>query len=470
MNMAVDDDLAAMEVMLTFMLNEIAVREMVKLNGTTSRARFVSLIGRLHKKYGQMVAILIDEYDAPIVRHILDPAKADGFRGALATFYGLLKTSVDMIGHVFLTGVSRFTKASIFPELNNLEDLTLDSEFATICGLTETDLEDILADQQDRTLAAMIENGVMPQGSTGADLRQLIKNWYYGYSWDGKTRVYNPWSVFLSLKKAEIASYWYMSGSPTFLIELLRSKKIHYNFSQKSVEFNAEKNAIDSISDLNSAALMFQAGYLTIKERLPGTGIRYNLALPNLEVEAALIPLKFSIEPPRDALLASQMAKLARDRLLNLDARGLEEAFGGYLGAYTFHCHFKYEKHYHVLFEVAMMMAKQPCEPRKPTAYGLMDFQMIGPKGDMYIIELKLLKEPKNKRGEEPTPPDEPNEIAKLRATMSPLARKALNQIGQKYVNDFTDRPIRVIKVALVIARRSFVLAEFEELVSTPRR
>jgi hypothetical protein len=265
MNKAVGDDLADVRQSLSDLLEDMADEEGVELKSAKPATMLSKLIRRLHMRSSQKkVAILIDEYDAPIVKHLKDSAKADKVREALKDFYGVLKTNDEMIGHIFVTGVSRFTKTSIFSELNNLEDITLDQRFSAICGLTEADLDDLLAEHQDRTLATLVENGTMLPNSSVDDLRRLIRDWYDGYSWDGEHRVYNPWSVLKFFNQAKIGSHWYETGSPTFIRELGRSSQFSFDLSKKLPDITESDNAIDNIASINSSVLMFQAGYLTL--------------------------------------------------------------------------------------------------------------------------------------------------------------------------------------------------------------
>jgi hypothetical protein len=146
------------------MVNLAILDDIVLMEDDTPSIMLETLLILLFKKYGQKVAVLIDEYDAPIIEHIHDSAKADEFRIALKRFFGVLKTYGEVIGHIFITGVSRFTKTSIFSELNNLRDITLESEFSSICGLTGTDLEDLLVELGDSTLKTLIGKQRMPHG------------------------------------------------------------------------------------------------------------------------------------------------------------------------------------------------------------------------------------------------------------------------------------------------------------------
>jgi hypothetical protein len=464
MNGVVSKDWANIEIRLSNLLKELAAIEDVKLNKTLPADMFKMLIRRLYFKYNKTkVAILIDEYDAPILRHITNPFIADEIRQELRDFYGVLKTSGRMIGHIFITGVSRFTKASIFSELNNLTDITVDDEFATICGLTEADLVDLLGEYQDQTLAALIKNGTIPPRSTGKKLRKLIDDWYDGYSWDGITKVYNPWSVLSFFAKAKIEEYWYETGSPSFLIELGRSGQVPFDLSKELPIFSQSSNAIDSINLIDPAVLLFQTGYLTIDKKLPKLGIpfQYSLTFPNLEVRAALMPLGNLLKPSNNVYEASKLADKIKNSLFKLDAVKFEKAFENYLSQFTYDIHKKDESFYQAMFETAMFFAKVRYHSQEHTAHGRLDLHLTSPSGDEFIIEFKLYREDKPKN-RPLVPPIGEEAIAKLRSQMAPLAKTALKQITERYQSKFGVGRGRVVKVALVIARRTFVLVKFE--------
>jgi hypothetical protein len=409
------------------------------------------------------VAILIDEYDAPILKYIENPDKADKFREALSDFYGVLKTNVTMIGHIFITGVSRFTKASLFSKLNNLDDITLDSNFATICGFTETDLEYLLGEYQDHLLDTFIKNGVMLPGSTPEYLKQLIHDWYDGYSWDGKTRVFNPWSLLHFFNKAKIFEYWYDSGTPTFLKELVDNGNVDFDLTKEIRDFNELKNNVDKISLIDPAVLMFQTGYLTINESLPTLDGPYNysLRMPNLEVKGSFVPLMLSLQAPNDKMRTSKLAARTRDCLMTLDADGFEENFGGFLAQWNYDAHIEEEKYYQTLLEAALLMAGQRFWPQEHTAHGRLDIHIEGPKHEEYIIEIKLFREEKDSDGSSRTPPLKTDEITQLKEKMATLADDALMQISEKYAQKFLGDS-RVVKIAVVVARRTFPFMQFQ--------
>ncbi len=248
----------------------------VETAGSSAAAQFRHLIRALHAKTGQRVVVLVDEYDKPI----LDPLTAvDGSReqarrnrDELRALYGNIKTLDAHIRFSFLTGVSKFSKVSLFSELNNLKDITLDPRYAAICGYTEADLDAVFAQELE-----------------GLD-RARVREWYNGYNWRGqdKDRVYNPFDVLLLLDEREFAAHWFETGSPAFLIEHLKAHGVGPLDLDGLVASSDLLSAFD-VEHISPEALLFQTGYLTILgEETAGNEVLYSLGYPNLEVRMAL--------------------------------------------------------------------------------------------------------------------------------------------------------------------------------------
>jgi hypothetical protein len=246
--------------------------------------KFDELIVKLSAK-GKVV-ILIDEYDRPIIDRIDDMKTAGANRDILKEFYGILKPADEYLRFVFITGVSKFSRVSVFSGLNNLEDITIDDHYATMLGYTQ---EDLLIYFSDR-LKEMEKNSIKRE-ALAAD----IKNWYNGYSWDGKNFVYNPFSVLSFFKKGQFGNYWFASGTPSFLVKLLRERKKDLREYER---YPVGDYVLESyeIENLETTSLLFQTGYLTIKEKsIDRSGnIEYILAYPNKEVRDSFIRHLFS--------------------------------------------------------------------------------------------------------------------------------------------------------------------------------
>ncbi len=231
---------------------------------------FGELITLVHEKYKQQVVILVDEYDKPILDNIDHPELAAEMREGVKNLYSAMKGYEPHIQFIFMTGVSKFSKVSLFSGLNQLEDITLDSRFATICGYTQDDLETSFADH----LAGV-----------GWD---KLKYWYNGYSFLGEP-VYNPYDILLFIRKGlSYRNYWFETGSPRFLIKLF--KKTRY-FLPDLEEIEVSEEILDSfdVEQINPVTLLFQAGYLTVAgtEQKFGEFV-FRLKTPNHEVRTAI--------------------------------------------------------------------------------------------------------------------------------------------------------------------------------------
>ncbi len=236
----------------------------------TGPRRLRNLLDRLHGATGRQVVVLVDEYDKPILDVLHDPGLARANRDYLRGFYGIVKDSARHVRFVFVTGVSMFSKVSLFSGLNNLEDISLDSRFATICGYREEDLDRVFGPEL-----------------VGLD-REEIRTWYNGYHWRGGERVYNPYDVLLFLRSREFRPYWFETGSPDFLFRMLMEKSV----SPMELEGRLAGTSLVSkfdVDDIAIEALLFQTGYLTIAgEEKQGHRTLYRLDYPNLEVRLSL--------------------------------------------------------------------------------------------------------------------------------------------------------------------------------------
>ena len=232
----------------------------------TGPERLLDLLDLLHHTYGQKVVVLVDEYDKPILDVLDDPDLARENWDYLREFYGVIKDSEDHVRFVFVTGISMFSKVSLFSGLNILEDISLDPRYASICGFTDEEI--------DTVFAAELE---------GLD-RQEIRRWYNGYHWRGEHKLYNPWDILLLLKKQEFAPYWFDTGAPTYLYRLLEANDYPVmKLDGEQIE-QSQLTQFD-VQDIDLRALMFQSGYLTIAEECrTGTSVFYSMAYPNLEV------------------------------------------------------------------------------------------------------------------------------------------------------------------------------------------
>jgi Predicted AAA-ATPase/PD-(D/E)XK nuclease superfamily len=232
------------------------------------------ILTEVSAKHGKIV-LLIDEYDKPIIEYLEKSEMAQSIENQkiMKNFYGILKDSGQCLHLTFITGVSKFARVSLFSDLNHLEDLTLDHQYATAFGYTQTEVEAYFEPH----IAANLQK--FPD-LTREMFLQRVKNWYNGYSWDNKTSVYNPFGLLNFFKKGQFMNYWFQSGTPTFLMHLLLGK------GETSFEnYTVSPTFLDQydLENIQSASLLFQTGYLTIKNYDENEQIM-TLDYPNFEV------------------------------------------------------------------------------------------------------------------------------------------------------------------------------------------
>ncbi|PCK02993.1 MAG: AAA family ATPase [Alteromonadaceae bacterium] len=251
---------------------DLAEEHQITLTSTRFERQFKELITRLHKKTGKTVVLLIDEYDKPIL-NTLESDKLSKVKSALNAFYAMVKSLDQYLRFVFITGVSKFSKVSVFSGMNNLDDISLDSDYATLCGYTKKELTHYF----DASINQLAHTLDIPQ----EDAYKQIEQWYNGYVFSENCEgVFNPFSILSLLKKRQFQNYWFLSATPTFLIERLKAKQ--YDLSQlDNLQIAPEGLSASEPENTSIQALLLQTGYLTIKSRSESL---YQLDFPNKEV------------------------------------------------------------------------------------------------------------------------------------------------------------------------------------------
>ena len=286
----------------------------------TASARFRHIIQMLHSQAGQRVVVLVDEYDKPILDVLDEPEVACANRDFLRGLYATIKDSDAHVKFTFLTGVSKFSKVSLFSGLNNLTDITIDPPYSAICGYTEEDLDTVFAPE-------------LP----GLD-RDEIRNWYNGYSWRGQEKVYNPFDILLLFRRQSFEAYWFETGTPTFLIETLLSRGVGALALDNMLGSDDLLSAFD-VDHIATEALLFQTGYLTIIQTEPrGSRTYYRLSYPNQEVRQSLNESLLNHLTGSPAQQAEHSARLY-DLLLVNDFAGLESLFKAFFASIPYQWH-----------------------------------------------------------------------------------------------------------------------------------
>ena len=341
----------------------------------TAPERFGYLIRSLHERSGQRVAVLVDEYDKPILDALDTPETARANRDYLRGLYGVIKANDAHVRFTFVTGVSKFTKVSLFSDLNNLTDITLDRRYSGICGYTDDDLDAVFAPEL-----------------AGLD-REQVREWYNGYRWRGLEKVYNPYDVLLLFDSREFKAHWFETGTPAFLLDTLFDRRV------SSVALDEMMGTEDLLSAfevgaIGTEALLFQTGYLTItgEEDLGGQAL-YRLGYPNREVRQSLnrVLLRRLVQDTEQQTANS----IRLQRLLAAhDCTGLRELFHAFFASipyqwYTNNAIAQYEGFYASVFYSYFAALGFEITVEESSSHGRLDMA-ARTGGHVYLFEFKV--------------------------------------------------------------------------------
>jgi len=262
-------------------INEWKQKYNIQFEATDPDSAFAKIIRLLYEKFNQRVVILIDEYDKPLIATLENEELHEQYRATLKAFYSVIKSSNDYIHLSFLTGVTKFSKVSIFSDLNNLFDISFDREYSSLCGITE---EELLSNFAEEVQALASE-----YNKTNDEMISILRQRYDGYRFSEKEeRIYNPFSLFNVFAKNKLGDYWFESGTPTFMVHLFEQKAFALPDLEGNIKLSARSIDMYRLSYSNLAPLLFQSGYLTIKGYDRELDM-YVLGYPNDEVKYAFI-------------------------------------------------------------------------------------------------------------------------------------------------------------------------------------
>lgn len=370
------------EASVSFRFRSLAERAGITLTASLPADLLYELIEKLYIKSGKKVVVLVDEYDKPIQDVLHKPELAEEIREILRTCYTVLKVKAEQLRFVFLTGVSKISQVSIFSGLNNLMDLTLDEDFAGICGYTQEELETCFGEY--------IEQLVSKGSQAMEEVLYKIKYWYNGYSWDGKTFVYNPFSTLMLLNSREFDPHWFRTGTPTFLLELMEKRRDFSPVMEESIAVSREFSDRQTLERMDTVPLFFQTGYLTIKKRM---GEKYLLEMPNQEVKISLSNFLLSRLTDKAEY---EVKNLVEGILQGLKKEDLEAAVNDLrllFAHITYDSHLPYEAHYHALLQLTLLLMGIPGRSEVHTDKGRID-TVIQLPGLTYVVELKYAQTP----------------------------------------------------------------------------
>ena len=346
--------------------------------------RLIDLINTAYEKSGKQVVVLIDEYDAPMLDVAHEKEQLDVLRNIMRNFFSPLKYSEAKMRFVFLTGITKFSQVSIFSELNNITNVSMDDEYAGICGITKEELLENMSDDIDMLADAL--------GYSREMMIAKLKENYDGYHFSKKSPdVFNPYSLLNCFSKKELGAFWFSSGTPTYLINMLRQFGVLPTeiapTEAVSSSFNAPTENMKTITPL-----LYQSGYVTIKKYDPETRI-YTLDIPNKEIKVGLFDNLLpnyvdGVSAERGNVAIAKMALLIGKR--NMD--GALHLLQDFLGTVPYCNVTNYEGHYQqMLYIIFTLLTNSLVDVEVHTPRGRVDIVLLT-KTDLYVVELKLNK------------------------------------------------------------------------------
>jgi hypothetical protein len=355
-----------MENSLVFRLQKNARDYRVTLKAKSAIGCFGELIESLQEKTGKDVVVLVDEYDKPITSHLTD-SHLTAIRTKVHDFYQVMKSFDKYLQFVFLTGVSKFSGLSIFSALNNPQDITLREEYAAICGYTQEELESNFSEYIDRAAEYL--------KMKREHLLEQIRYWYNGYTWDGETAVYNPFSTMNFFQIREFDNYWFSTGTPAFLMDIIQRRNCADTVLKPIVVDSSVFKEYDP-SNISEVPLLFQTGYLTIKQKqLTPEGIaEYTLGIPNMEVSKSLFThlLKAYGKYPDDRYL-DELRRTMQRQITGCDESGFARSLETMIATVPSELHIKHEHYYHSLMLIWMRLLGFRIRAEEPNNLGCSD-------------------------------------------------------------------------------------------------
>ncbi len=387
MKYAAHPNLEDMKTGLSTALQRIAADHKVSLEAGLVEDMFMALVTTLREAYDAPVVILIDEYDKPMIDNLNNMEEALKIQGLLKRFYGVLKSADEHLRFVFITGVSKFSKVSVFSDLNHLTDLTMDTRYATLVGMTETEL---LANYKD-----YIDQLAVSHETDRAGILEKIRHWYNGYRFSKQDlRVYNPWSTLSLFQSQDFIEHWYTTGIPKMLVDIINRNPDDFlmiNPADFDLTMGIPAHTFEAyeIEKLQLMPLLFQSGFLTIKTYDAELNL-YHLGYPNFEVRQAFVRMVLDqrIAPPNTTNQA-EISQRIRVYLRKQDFEALFKQLNLMIASIPGILHTPKESYYHSLIHMVFQTSGLTLRSEEWVAGGRIDTVIEEP--DMiYIIEFKF--------------------------------------------------------------------------------
>ncbi len=348
--------------------------------------RIINIIQAAKQQTGKNVVVLIDEYDCPMHDSMKDEKLQEQIRDIMRNFFSPLKSEEDNLQFVFMTGISKFSQLSIFSELNNITNISMEDEYSSICGISK---EELLEDFHDD-----IEDLAKAQNMTFDEAVAQLKFHYDGYHFSGNgADMFNPYSLLNTFRLNKFNSYWFSTGTPTFLIELLKQKGIDM-LQMEDIWTNSDRFDTPTKKITDPIPVLYQSGYLTIKDYIDMAD-SYKLAFPNEEVRKGFSNSLFRYYAPDGMDDRDAINKAWIDNFI-LSTEDNMEAFLPHLQ--TFYKKFPYtlvnnnERHYQAVLYTILLILGCDVTPEVPTSDGRIDM-VLKTKRSIYVLELKYKKD-----------------------------------------------------------------------------
>ena len=349
---------------------------------TTLALRFAGVVGRAYEQSGERVAILIDEYDKPLLRSFDSQELQHDFRETLTAFYTVLKDADPWLQFVFITGVTKFAQMGIFSNLNQLNDISFDLDYNTLCGMTRAEIE--------ATFSPELEALAVKSNATCRQVMDRLTRQYDGYRFtkdEEFTSMYNPFSVLSALQKRSYGNYWFASGTPTFLVEMLQKTDFDLR-EMEGIEVN-EASLSDDRADINNPIpMIYQSGYLTIKDYDERFRM-YTLGFPNEEVKYGFLNFVSPFYTPIAQTDTSfYIGKFIRE-LESGDVDAFLTRLRCFFAGIPYDLNDRTERHYQTVFYLVFQLMGQFTETEVRSARGRADAVVKTPDY-IYVFEFKL--------------------------------------------------------------------------------
>lgn len=372
-----------LEKSLDGLVEKIASDHNIQLNHQLFlKEKFGQLLEKLSKK-GDVV-VLIDEYDKPVIEYMeedkIEIAKKN--RDVLKNFYAIIKASDPYLRFVLITGVSKFSKTSVFSDLNNLRDITIDDRFSTLLGYTQDELE--------HYFSSYLEPMAEKRGTLKNVLVETIRKWYNGYSWDGENFVYNPFSILNLFDSGKFKNYWFSTGTPSFLIKSIKNRQSNViSFEKLAVKSDTFESY--DIEKQEIPALLLQTGYLTIKKiTVKNESETYHLSYPNKEVRDSFLTHLFKEYAQKDANFSTQLLGNIGEALDSGDMERFIQELKSLFSSIPYHIFIgEKEAYYHTIIYLILKLNGAAVTPEDATNIGRID-AVVESGNKIYIMEFKM--------------------------------------------------------------------------------